>query len=72
MIDLNETAKKLETTGGRVWIATEAKIPHIRVYFGDDYVRVDETDDGYTWDYIGKGSVKRDRCMSKVETALMG
>jgi hypothetical protein len=70
MIDLHATAEKLKATGGRVWIASEAVIPHIRVYWEDDYVRVDETDDGYTWAYVGRGSIKRVRCIAKVEAAL--
>lgn len=70
MIDLSATAEKLRATGGRVWIASEAAEPHIRVYWGDDYVRVVESDDGYTWEYVGRGSVKRDRCIAKVAEAL--
>lgn len=68
--DLEALAEKLKATGGRVWIANKADRPHVRVYWGEDYVRVYEDADGYEWDYVGSGSIKRRKCTAKVEAAL--
>lgn len=70
---LKELAAKLDAANipnARVWYAADAKVPHIRVYFGDAYVQVTDGGDEWSVAYVGKGSARKSERVDLVLAAI--